>query len=153
MHLLFQLKTKKHVFLKTFIYNLHGINYFLYFCKQKYFVMALNREKDLKLFYSIKEVAKMFDVNESALRYWEKVFPQIQPKTNARGIRQYTKEDIEEIRLIYNMAKVRGFKLTAAKKMISTNRQGVDKSTQIMEMLTSARDKLQELKKQLDTIV
>lgn len=95
----------------------------------------------------------MFGINESALRYWEKVFPQIQPKTNARGIRQYTKEDIEEIRLIYNMSKVRGFKLDAAKKMISANRQGVDKSAQVMELLISSRDKLQELKKQLDMLV
>ena len=95
----------------------------------------------------------MFNVNESALRYWEKVFPQIQPKTNARGIRQYTKEDIEEIRLIHNMAKVRGFKLDAAKKMISTNRTGVDKSAQVMEALISARDQLKDLKKQLDLLV
>ena len=115
--------------------------------------MALNRDKDLKLFYSIKEVAAMFDVNESALRYWEKVFPQIQPKTNSRGIRQYTKEDIEEIRLVHNMAKVRGFKLGAAKKMLTSNRQGVDKSAQVMELLISSRDKLIDLKKQLDTLV
>lgn len=115
--------------------------------------MALNRDKDLKLYYSIKEVAAMFDVKESALRYWEKVFPQIQPKTNARGIRQYTKEDIEEIRLIHNMAKVRGFKLTAAKKMITTNRKGVDKSAQIIELLISSRDKLTELRRQMDLLV
>ncbi len=115
--------------------------------------MALNRDKDLKLFYSIKEVAAMFGVNESALRYWEKVFPQIQPKTNARGIRQYTKEDIEEIRLVYNMAKVRGFKLDAARKMISRNRQGVDKSAQVLELLISSRDQLVAVKKQLDSLV
>jgi DNA-binding transcriptional MerR regulator len=115
--------------------------------------MALNRDKDLKLYYSIKEVAAMFDVKESALRYWEKMFPQIQPKTNARGIRQYTKENIEEIRLIHNMTKVRGFKLAAAKKMLSNNRRGVEKNAQIMELLLSSRDKLLELKKQLDILV
>lgn len=95
----------------------------------------------------------MFGVNESALRYWEKVFPQIQPKTNARGIRQYTKDDIEEIRLVYNMAKVRGFKLDAAKKMLSSNRQGVDKSAQILELLMQSRDQLVAVKKQLDSLV
>ncbi len=115
--------------------------------------MALNRDKDLKLYYSIKEVAAMFDVNESALRYWEKVFPQIHPKTNSRGIRQYTKEDIEEIRLVHNMAKVRGFKLDAAKKMINTNRQDVDKNAQVMELLEASRDSLVALKKQLDMLV
>ena len=39
-----------------------------------------NTERDLKLYYSISEVAQMFDVNESLLRFWEKEFPQISPK-------------------------------------------------------------------------
>lgn len=115
--------------------------------------MALNPNKDLKLFYSIKEVAEMFDVNESALRYWEKVFPLIRPKTNAAGVRQYTKENIDEIKIIHNLVKVRGYKLAAAKKMIGANRKGVDKSTEILNRLISARDELKALKKQLDTIV
>ncbi len=114
--------------------------------------MALNRDKDVKLFYSIKEVAQMFGVNESTLRYWEKVYPQIHPQVNARNIRQYTKKDIEEIRLVYNMVKVRGFRSSAAKKMLHANRNGVDKSAEVMETLISARDKLRELKKQLDSL-
>ncbi len=115
--------------------------------------MALNKEKDVKLYYSIKEVAAMFDINESALRYWEKVFPQVHPKTNGRGIRQYTKDDIEQIRLVYNMIKVRGFKIDAARKMLNQNRHGVDKSATVLETLISARDQLQDLKKQLDALV
>ncbi len=114
--------------------------------------MPLNKDKDLKLYYSIREVAQMFGVNESALRYWEKEFPQIQPKTNFRGVRQYTKKDIDIIRVVYNQVKVRGFKLKAVKKMLNVNRNGADKSTQAMEMLISARDQLQDLKKQLDTL-
>ena len=50
--------------------------------------MALNLNKNLKLYYSIKEVAKMFDVNESLLRYWETEFPLLKPKTNANNVRQ-----------------------------------------------------------------
>ena len=52
-------------------------------------------DKDLKLYYSISEVAQMFDVNESLLRFWEKEFPQITPKTSGRGVRQYRKEEGE----------------------------------------------------------
>ena len=59
-----------------------------------------NTERDLKLYYSISEVAQMFDVNESLLRFWEKEFPQISPKKGSRGVRQYRKEDVETIRLI-----------------------------------------------------
>ena len=114
--------------------------------------MALNPNKDLKLYYSIKEVATMFNVNESTLRYWEKVFTNLRPKTNDRGIRQYTKEDIEQIKVIHNMVKVRGHKLTSAKKIISANRQGVDRSTDVLSSLTAVRDELKLLKKQLDSL-
>ncbi len=114
--------------------------------------MALNKDKNLKLYYTIKEVADMFDVNESALRYWEKVFPQIKPRSNARGVRQYTKENIEEIRIIHNMVKVRGFKLEAAKKMLAANRKGVDKTAYIVESLRMAADELKALKKQFDML-
>ena len=44
--------------------------------------MALNLNKNLKLYYSIKEVAEMFDLPESTLRYWEQEFPFLRPKTN-----------------------------------------------------------------------
>ena len=64
--------------------------------------MAYNANKDLKLFYSISEVAKMFDVNESLLRYWEKEFPIISPK-KAGHSRQYRKEDIENATFEYEL--------------------------------------------------
>lgn len=61
--------------------------------------MALKVEKELKLYYSISEVAKMFNVNESLLRYWEKEFPMIAPKKTGGNVRQYRKEDIETLGL------------------------------------------------------
>ena len=114
--------------------------------------MALEKDKELKLYYSISEVAKMFNVNESTLRDWEGQFPKIHPKTTAKKVRQYTKEDIDEIRLVYNMVKVRGYKLEAAKKLIYANHEQVDKTTQIMETLISCRDELKDLKKELDSL-
>ena len=45
--------------------------------------MALNLNKNLKLYYSIKEVAEMFDLNESTLRYWEQEFPSLKPREYA----------------------------------------------------------------------
>ena len=115
--------------------------------------MPTKTNQDLKLYYSIKEVADIFKVRPSLLRYWETMFPKIHPKTTSRGVRQYTKEDIEEIRLVYNMVKVRGFKLESARKAIYANHEQVDKTTQIINTLISCRDQLQDLKKQLDTIV
>ena len=115
--------------------------------------MALNMNKNLKLYYSIGEVAKMFDINESTLRYWESEFPHLKPKTNSKNVRQYTEKDIEQIKVIYNLVKVRGFKLAAARKMINENRKNVDKSADILEMMINLRDELKNLKKQLDSIV
>ena len=115
--------------------------------------MALNMNQNLKLYYSIGEVAKMFDINESTLRYWESEFPHLKPKTNSKNVRQYTEKDIEQIKVIYNLVKVRGFKLAAARKMLNENRKNVDKSADILEMMINLRDELKNLKKQLDSIV
>ncbi len=116
--------------------------------------MVLNTNKNLKLYYSIKEVAQMIGVNESTLRYWETEFPQLRPKTVAANkVRQYSEKDIELLRNIYGLVKLRGFKLAAARKMLSENRKGVDKSVEVLTTLTSVRDQLKDLKKHLDSIV
>jgi len=113
--------------------------------------MALNLNKDLKLYYSIKEVAEMFGLNESTLRYWETEFPYLKPKTAGPSkVRQYSKKDIEQVQLIYNMVKVRGFKLAAAKKMINANRDGADRKAEVLSRLIDVKQDLQALKHQLD---
>lgn len=112
--------------------------------------MAWNPNKELKLYYSISEVAEMFDVSETLLRYWEKEFPTISPRKSGRNIRQYTKEDIEEIRLIHNLVKVRGMKLAAAREALKKNRTGVLQTTEVMERLEWIREELLKIKKELD---
>ncbi|MBQ2210813.1 MAG: MerR family transcriptional regulator [Prevotella sp.] len=113
--------------------------------------MALNLDKNLKQYYSIKEVATMFGVNESTLRYWEKEFPFLKPKNTGQArIRQYQEKDIEQIRLIHNLVKVRGFKLAAAKKIINSNRNGADRGAEVLSKLIDIRTELQALKHQLD---
>ena len=113
--------------------------------------MALNLNKKLKLYYSIKEVAQMFGVNESTLRFWEQEFPYLKPKTSGPAkIRQYQEKDIEQIRLIHNLVKVRGFKLAAAKKIINSNRDGAERKAEVLTRLIDIRSELQALKKQMD---
>ena len=115
--------------------------------------MALNLDKNLKLYYSIAEVAQKFGINESTLRYWEQEFPYLKPKTRGAGkVRQYSEKDIEQIQLIYNLVKVRGFKIAAAKKIINSNRTGADKTAEVLSKLIEIRDELQLMKKQLDAI-
>ena len=115
--------------------------------------MALNLNKNLKLYYSIKEVAEMFDLNESTLRFWETEFPYLKPKTAGPSkVRQYTEKDIEQIKLIHNLVKVRGFKLAAARKYLNENRGGLDRSNDVLETLMSVRDQLKLLKRQLESL-
>jgi DNA-binding transcriptional MerR regulator len=93
----------------------------------------------------------MFGLNESTLRYWEQEFPYLKPKTSGPAkIRQYQEKDIEEIRVIHNLIKVRGFKIAAAKKILSQNRKGADKKADVLESLMGVRDQLQALKRQFD---
>ena len=116
--------------------------------------MSLNPDKNIKLYYSIKEVAEMLGVNESLLRYWEKEFPHLRPKTvSSTKVRQYTVKDIEQLKVIYNLVKERGFKLAAARKYLNSNRQGAERSSDVLETLISVRDELKELKKHLDGLV
>ncbi len=68
-----------------------------------------------KLYYSIGEVAEMFDVNASLIRFWEKEFPQLHPKKNARGNRVYSKKDLELFKKIHHLVKEKGFTLDGAK--------------------------------------
>jgi DNA-binding transcriptional MerR regulator len=58
-----------------------------------------------KLYYTIGEVAAMFNVNASLIRYWEKEFPVIKPKKNKKGNRFFTKSDIENFHIIYHLVK------------------------------------------------
>ena len=116
--------------------------------------MALNLDKNLKRYYSIREVADMFGLNESTLRYWEQELPYLKPKTSGPAkIRQYQEKDIEQIKLIHNLVKVRGFKLAAAKKIINSNRDGADRKAEVLTRLIDIRADLQALKKQMDYLV
>ena len=63
-------------------------------------------EQDLKVYYSIGEVAGMFGVNASLIRFWEKEFDIIKPHKNKKGNRQFTKNDVDNFHLIYHLVKV-----------------------------------------------
>lgn len=106
--------------------------------------------EDLKLFYSISEVAQMFGVNESLLRYWEKEFPQITPKKGSRGIRQYRKEDVETIRLIYHLVKEKGMTLPGARQKLKDNKETTIRNFEIITRLKGIREELLAMKNALD---
>ena len=114
--------------------------------------MALNTNKDLKLYYSISEVAKMFNVSETLLRYWEKEFPNIKPHKAGRGVRQYTKEDIEEVRIVYRLVKERGMTLEGARTSMKRDKKSTNKQIEVIERLKAVRDELQAINKAFNAL-
>ena len=116
-------------------------------------IMALNKNKVLKKFYSIQEVAAMYDVNESLLRFWETEFPTLSPKRAGRGVRQYTMEDIKLVGVIHDLVKKRGMKLAAARELLQKNKEGTYRNIEAVDMLKEIRTTLVELRSQLGTII
>ena len=112
--------------------------------------MAYNPNKELKLYYSIGEVAKMFNVNESLLRFWEKEFPFITPKKAGGNVRQYRKEDIENIRLVYHLVKEKGLTLQGAKQKLKVSKDTSIRTTEIIDCLLLVREELASMRKELD---
>lgn len=114
--------------------------------------MVLKKDKDLKLYYSISEVAKMFGVRESTLRFWEKEFDNIRPKTNAKGVRFYKQEDIEAVRLIHYLVKERGLTLAGARQKLKDNKENTIKQGEIVHKLKMIKEELLSLKAAFDAI-
>ena len=116
--------------------------------------MALNLNKDLKMYYSIKEVAELLSVTEPTLRYWETVFPQVKPYKGANGVRRYTKEDIKILRTIYYLVKERGLTLEGAKKQFKHGgpKEAAETNSDVIDRLKGIKEELLALKEQLDVI-
>lgn len=112
--------------------------------------MVLRTDKELKIYYSISEVAQMFGVNESLLRYWEKEFPFIAPKKAGGNIRQYRKEDIDNVRLVYHLVKEKGMTLAGAKQRLKQERELEVRNVDIIERLKDIKEELLSIRKELD---
>ena len=95
-----------------------------------------------KLFYSISEVAEMFSVNQSNLRFWEKEFKQLQPKRNEKGTRFYTPENIQVIKQIIYLVNEQKLTLEGAKRKMSQKKDVIAKQQEIVERLKNIRNEL-----------
>lgn len=92
----------------------------------------------------------MLGVNTSLIRFWEKNFDVIKPHKNKKGNRFFTKDDIENLKLIYHLVKDQRLTLEGARKRLSENKQEVTDNYQIVECLTNIREMLIEIRDQLD---
>ena len=113
--------------------------------------MALNPNKVLKKYYSIKEVSEMLDIPESTLRYWEKEFKEISPKKNAKGIRHYTADDIEQIKLVNHLVKEKSLTIKGAKSRMNENPKITVDTHEVVERLKAIREELKAILGELDS--
>lgn len=102
-----------------------------------------------KKYYTIGEVAEMFNVATSLIRFWETEFESIKPKKNRKGNRQFTKEDIDNVRIIYHLVKEKGYTLQGAKDLIKGNPGAIKDKLDVISSLRKIRDFLVEVKKNL----
>lgn len=103
-----------------------------------------------KLFYSIGEVAEMFDVNASLIRFWEKEFDTLlKPQKSMKGNRMFTQKDINHLRMIYHLVKEQGMTLEGAKKRLKENKDDVAHNAEVVAKLKSIRSMLTDLRNEL----
>src|SRR4030042_5837041 len=111
--------------------------------------MPYKEKKVEKLYYSIGEVARMFSVNASLIRFWEKEFDIIKPKKNKKGNRFFTKQDIENFNLIFHLVKERGMTLAGAKKKLREKRDDTINNFEVAKTLNEIQNVLLEIKESL----
>ena len=109
----------------------------------------LNTDKELKLYYSIGEVADMFGVNTSLLRFWEKEFDIIKPQKKKKGTRQFTKADIDNFHLIYHLVKEKGMTLKGAQMKLSEQKAETEANFEVVKRLQAIKEELILIKEQL----
>lgn len=112
--------------------------------------MPYKKPKIDKIYYSIGEVANMFDVNVSHIRYWETEFDALKPFKNKKGNRLFTPKDIETIRIIHHLVKERGFTIDGAKKKLKENREDTMHNYEIVKTLQDIKQELIEIKEGLE---
>ncbi len=103
-----------------------------------------------KIYYTMGELAEMFDVNTSLIRHWEGQFDVIKPERNKKGNRLFSQQDVDNFKLIYHLVKERGMTLDGAKKAmkrgsVSTG-SSLERDVKIMERLQNLRSLLVEIR-------
>lgn len=102
-----------------------------------------------KRYYSIGEVAAILGVKTSLVRFWEGEFDILKPKKNKKGNRLFTRQDLQNLKLIYHLVKERGFTLKGAKVKLKENREDTARITEVVDKLKAIKQALSEIRKEL----
>jgi DNA-binding transcriptional MerR regulator len=108
------------------------------------------KEKEIeKKYFSIGEVASLFKVAPSLIRFWESEFELLSPKKNKKGNRQFTREDIDNLTVIFHLVKEKGYTLQGAKEALKNTRVKPIDKVEVIKSLEKVKEFLIELKKTL----
>jgi DNA-binding transcriptional MerR regulator len=112
--------------------------------------MKLDLENSNRLYYSIKEVAAHFGVNESLLRFWETEFDSINPRKTDGGARQYTRKNIEDIAVVYHLVREKGLTLEGARQTLKQRKDEETRKVQVIQKLEQIKKELEDLEREFD---
>lgn len=112
----------------------------------------IDLENSTRIYFSIKEVASHFGVNESLLRFWEKEFEEISPRKTNTGVRQYSKDDIKKIAVVYSLVKEKGLTLEGARQTLKVKKDEETRRVELIQKLESIKNELEELRNQFDNL-
>jgi DNA-binding transcriptional MerR regulator len=112
--------------------------------------MALRTKPVGKLYYRIGELAEMFKVNASLIRFYEKEFDIIKPHRNKKGNRMFTQNDVDHFHSIFHLIKEKGYTLEGAKLQLRGKRDVIDSpQDEVLRSLLRMKRFLLELREQL----
>jgi len=103
-----------------------------------------------KKYFSIGEVAEMLNITTSQIRFWESEFEVIRPQKNRNGKRQFTKEDIDKIKMVHHLVKEKKYTIHGARQLLKQNNKAVQNKMEMIESLEEVKAFLMELKHKLD---
>jgi len=107
------------------------------------------KEKEIeKKYFTIGEVAEELGVATSLIRFWEGEFDNIKPKKNRKGNRQFTKDDLQNVKLIYHLVKEKGYTLQGARDYIANGGESSG-TVEMIESLKKVRSFLAQIRKEL----
>jgi DNA-binding transcriptional MerR regulator len=112
--------------------------------------MPYKEPKIEKLYYSIGEVAGMFNVNASLIRFWEKEFQIIKPQKNKKGNRLFTKDDIDNFHIIYHLVKEKGMTLKGAQKKMKENKVDTYNNFEVVKALEGIKQMLLNIRGEME---
>lgn len=105
-----------------------------------------------RLFYNIQEVADHFALNVSTLRFWEKEFDNIRPKKTAGGSRQFTREDIQQVEIIFHLLREKGMTIDGARQSLKTRKDAEEKRVETLHRLREMKKELELLKSEFEKL-